>query len=168
MRWRDLEYRNRISEIVWRQLPGAKIEAQREAIALSLSQVCSQADANLLNDCSSVPERFRLKKLDLWLEAFERELHGLGGRLKPSKSAADLGTEKKIPVGLEKKAGSEPDLTGSVGETAAVVEKSRMIYMRTLLNFVLQYFDDRITCLRPGVIKLFPLIISYANEDESP
>ncbi|EPB74577.1 hypothetical protein ANCCEY_06343 [Ancylostoma ceylanicum] len=53
--------------------------------------------------------------------------------------------------------------------TVRFAEKSEnpQIYLRTLLEFLLQYYDDCMTCLTPGIVTLFPMLIEYANEDES-
>ncbi|KAK6018726.1 hypothetical protein OSTOST_15679, partial [Ostertagia ostertagi] len=41
------------------------------------------------------------------------------------------------------------------------------IYLRTLLEFLLQYYENCITCLTPGIISLFPVLLEYANEDDA-
>ncbi|KAK6018230.1 HEAT repeat protein, partial [Ostertagia ostertagi] len=55
-------------------------------------------------------------------------------------------------------------------QTKSITPKSTeqpLIYLRTLLEFLLQYYEDCITCLTPGIVSLFPMIIEYANEDET-
>ncbi|WKY03235.1 hypothetical protein Q1695_004743 [Nippostrongylus brasiliensis] len=164
--WRETETRRRICEIAWKDLPKATIETQRIGISTSLRHVCTVLEANMNNDLKSLPKRFQLESVDTWLQRFEKKLDIAGS----SKSQSDTAIQKlKLPecdaaLKLENGAAAKAENVSSLSPEKMA---EPLIYLRTLLEFLLQYYEDCITCLTPGIVSLFPMLIEYANEDES-
>ncbi|VDO45077.1 unnamed protein product [Haemonchus placei] len=164
--WREVETRRRICEIAWRKLPKAKIETQRVAISIALKNICVLLDANMNNNFKDLPKRFNLESVDYWLQRFENNL-GESASTKSGQSSAqasETSLTQVNPPGV-----SLSEVIGkleAVASATTVVDKSQ-IYLRTLLEFLLQYYENCITCLTPSIISLFPVLLEYANEDDA-
>ncbi|XGW27629.1 hypothetical protein V3C99_007881 [Haemonchus contortus] len=164
--WREVETRRRICEIAWRKLPKAKIETQRVAISIALKNICVLLDANMNNNFKDLPKRFNLESVDYWLQRFENNL-GESASTKSGQSSAqasETSLTQVNPTGI-----SLSEVIGkleAVASATTVVDKSQ-IYLRTLLEFLLQYYENCITCLTPSIISLFPVLLEYANEDDA-
>ncbi|KJH47940.1 hypothetical protein DICVIV_05960 [Dictyocaulus viviparus] len=161
--WRETETRRRICEIAWRALPKAKIETLRIGISTALKNVCVVLDANMNNDFRGLPKRFHLESVDFWLQRFEGNLGETGSNRSGvvSRQGSEMliqldagirSSELASKLNMEQISGSSMDLS--------------QVYLRTLLEFFLQYYTDCITCLTPGIIALFPVLLEYANEDD--
>uniref|UniRef100_A0A7I4YPD5 BLM10_mid domain-containing protein n=2 Tax=Haemonchus contortus TaxID=6289 RepID=A0A7I4YPD5_HAECO len=159
--WRETETRRRICEIAWKSLPKAVIETQRIGISTSLKHVCTVLEANMNNDLQNLPERFRLESVDVWLGRFERKLDMLTS---PPKTASENFLE---PQKVQSAQSNEKQDDDNAQFSTPTKNEQPLIYLRTLLEFLLQYYEDCITCLTPGIVSLFPMIIEYANEDET-
>ncbi|XGW27632.1 hypothetical protein V3C99_007882, partial [Haemonchus contortus] len=165
-RWREVETRRRICEIAWRDLPKAKIDTQRLAISTALKNICVLMDANMNNDFKDLPERFRLESVDYWLKRFENNL----GELEGSKSGQDSAQGSK--TSLAKAIPTDVSMSKAINKLAATSaatsnDDKPQIYLRTLLEFLLQYYENCITCLTPSIISLFPVLLEYANQDDA-
>ncbi|KAK6750531.1 hypothetical protein RB195_002481 [Necator americanus] len=159
--WRETETRRRICEIAWRSLPKAIIETQRIGISASLKHVCTVLEANMNNDLKTLPQRFQLEGVDFWLGRFERKIDVLACN---GHSETTLAVVNEMC--LQRALVNDKALVSS--KTPEYENCSEpLIYLRTLLEFLLQYYDDCMTCLTPGIVTLFPMLIEYANEDES-
>ncbi|VDO45078.1 unnamed protein product [Haemonchus placei] len=144
--WRETETRRRICEIAWKSLPKAVIETQRIGISTSLKHVCTVLEANMNNDLQNLPERFRLESVDVWLGRFEKKLDMLAS---PPKTASENFLEPQ-------KVQSAPSNEKQDDDKAQCSTPTKN-----------EYYEDCITCLTPGIVSLFPMIIEYANEDET-
>ncbi|CAI4233051.1 unnamed protein product [Auanema sp. JU1783] len=163
-KWRDIEIRKRMCEISWEQLPVATTEVQRNAVSTTLKHICTLYDTNLCNDFDGIPERFQLRGTDFWLERFEKMINCLDeSHLTSSTSMIDATTfekEHESPLGL--RSHSQQDLSFDEDR-----ERRSLIYLRTLIEFLLQYYEDCMTSLTPGIVAKFPMLVNHANEDES-
>ncbi|KAK6060645.1 HEAT repeat protein [Cooperia oncophora] len=159
--WRETETRRRICEIAWKNLPKASIETQRIGISTSLKHVCTVLEANMNNDLKHMPERFQLESVDVWLARFEKKL---GMLVSPPKTASDTSIRQQKSASTQS-SGKQDDIKAK--STTPPSAEQPLIYLRTLLEFLLQYYEDCITSLTPGIVSLFPMIIEYANEDET-
>ncbi|KJH47944.1 hypothetical protein DICVIV_05964 [Dictyocaulus viviparus] len=165
--WRETETRKRICDIAWKSLPKATIETQRLGVSTSLKHVCTVLEANMNNDLKSLPERFQLEGVDVWLQRFEKQLNTLADVDNFQKSSNDVPTTNTACELNMKQLCKKSFTMGSQSFSSDAVEKVEpLIYLRTLLEFLLQYYEECITCLTPGIISLFPMLIEYANEDE--
>ncbi|KAK5978777.1 hypothetical protein GCK32_001503 [Trichostrongylus colubriformis] len=163
--WREVETRRRICEIAWRNLPKAKIETQRLAISMALKNICIILDANMNNDFKDLPKRFHLESVDYWLNRFENNL-GDTASSKSGQSSAQ-GSETNVAIQSVGVSGSEvAEKLAAAAPSQSVTDVSQ-IYLRTLLEFLLQYYENCIKCLTPGIISLFPVLLEYANEDDA-
>ncbi|VDM69650.1 unnamed protein product [Strongylus vulgaris] len=118
------------------------------------------------NDLKSLPKRFQLESIDVWLKRFEKKIDVLASTDNSLTSVAlkENPTQRSSPSIKEiasKLLSSPPDRDNRDNSAEP------QIYLRTLLEFLLQYYDDCMTCLTPGIISLFPMLIEYANEDEN-
>ncbi|VDP01673.1 unnamed protein product [Heligmosomoides polygyrus] len=158
--WRETETRRRICAIAWKSLPKAVIETQRIGVSTSIKHVCTVLEANMNNDLKNLPERFHLEGVDVWLQRFEKKVDVLAS---PPKSTSDTTLKQSRSQDLSQSALAKDK------EKASSPDKMTepLIYLRTLLEFLLQYYEDCITCLTPGIMSLFPMLVEYANEDES-
>ncbi|EYC04044.1 hypothetical protein Y032_0090g2383 [Ancylostoma ceylanicum] len=157
--WRETETRRRICDIAWKSLPKATIETQRIGISASLKHVCTVLEANMNNDLNIMPQRFRLEGVDFWLARFEKKIDVLASNGHSPRKMSE--TSIALNTSVNNKA-AQSATTPDYDSTA-----EPQIYLRTLLEFLLQYYDDCMTCLTPGIVTLFPMLIEYANEDES-
>ncbi|KHJ93633.1 hypothetical protein OESDEN_06454 [Oesophagostomum dentatum] len=121
------------------------------------------------NDLKSLPARFQLEGIDVWLRRFENKIDVLASHSNsPTKKTSML-----LYADSDKTTAQHSTPSEQVGlQRRSVTPESEnntepQIYLRTLLEFLLQYYDDCMTCLTPGIISLFPLLIEYANEDEN-
>ncbi|VDO30961.1 unnamed protein product [Haemonchus placei] len=151
-RWREVETRRRICEIAWRDLPKAKIDTQRLAISTSLKNICVLMDANMNNDFKDLPERFRLESADYCKSGQD------------STQGSKTSLAKAIPTDV-----SMNKAINKLAATSAATsnDDKPQIYLRTLLEFLLQYYENCITCLTPSIISLFPVLLEYANQDDA-
>uniref|UniRef100_A0A158P7I9 BLM10_mid domain-containing protein n=1 Tax=Angiostrongylus cantonensis TaxID=6313 RepID=A0A158P7I9_ANGCA len=128
--------------------------------AVALKNVCVVLDANMNNDFRGLPNRFHLESVDFWLQRFEGNL----GETPNIKSR--LASETVIQFGGGVKANELAPKFMAVHSSSSMVDLSQ-IYLRTLLEFLLQYYTDCITCLTPRIVSLFPVLLEYANEGDN-
>uniref|UniRef100_A0A0K0D4K6 DUF3437 domain-containing protein n=1 Tax=Angiostrongylus cantonensis TaxID=6313 RepID=A0A0K0D4K6_ANGCA len=136
---------------------------------ISLKHVCTLLEANMNNDLKSLPERFQLESVDVWLQRFEKQLDVLASRENsPVESNENATAQAKCEAKTKEPGKDDPAAVSQTAGSSSFAEKADPhIYLRTLLEFLLQYYEDCITCLTTGIISLFPMLIEYANEDES-
>ncbi|WKY03229.1 hypothetical protein Q1695_004740 [Nippostrongylus brasiliensis] len=163
--WRETETRRRICEIAWRNLPKAKIETQRLGISNALKNICVILDANLNNDFKDLPKRFHLENVDFWLQRFESNL----GETASNRSGQATPQSSKSGAEMQLSASELSAKLSAAAETSSSVMSIDVcqIYLRTLLDFLLQYYEECISSLKPGIVSLFPVLLEYANEDEA-
>ncbi|KIH47201.1 hypothetical protein ANCDUO_22742 [Ancylostoma duodenale] len=111
------------------------------------------------NDLKNMPQRFRLESVDFWLARFEKKIDVLASNGNSPRKTSDTS------VALSTSVDNKPAHSATTPDYDSSAEPQ--IYLRTLLEFLLQYYDDCMTCLTPGIVTLFPMLIEYANEDES-
>ncbi|CAJ0602003.1 unnamed protein product [Cylicocyclus nassatus] len=160
--WRETETRRRICEIAWRNLPNARIETARLGVSTALKNICSIIDANMNNDFKGVPKRFHIENIDFWLQRFQGNIDTVSTKSgTPSASASETNVPPTaVQLQLEQLAAKLAERSPSI--TAMDVSQN---YLRTLLEFLMQYYEDSITSLTPGIISLFPTLLEYANEE---
>ncbi|KHJ79152.1 hypothetical protein OESDEN_21209 [Oesophagostomum dentatum] len=164
--WRETETRRRICEIAWRSLPKARIETQRVGISTALKNICAIIDANMNNDFKGLPKRFHIEDIDFWLQRFEGNLGETASTRSGASSTRGSETNVALP-GAQQLAINE--LAAKLAEASPSSSNTDLgqNYLRTLLEFLLQYYEDSITCLTPGIISLFPVLLEYANEEDA-
>lgn len=152
-------------------------------------------EANLFNDFAGLPERFRLKGTDYWLDRFMEKIESLvetpsSTKSEPPESSHEMEANLKHaltmvldmargeldPTGMRSLM-SENNLTQllDVDEDRQVEETDwregmpfqGRIYLRCCLEFLLQYYEECMTCLTPGIVKLVPTLLEYSNDDDS-
>ncbi|KAK6750530.1 hypothetical protein RB195_002480 [Necator americanus] len=167
--WRETETCRRICEIAWRNLPKARIETQRIGISNAFKNISAILDANMNNNFKGLPKRFQIESIDFWLQRFEGNL----GETASNKSGAASAqtSETKVNVqGLESKNISMSEVAQKLAKASAPITPPvdvAQIYLRTLLEFLLQYYEDGMTCLTSGIISLLPVLLEYANEEDA-
>ncbi|EYC04047.1 hypothetical protein Y032_0090g2384 [Ancylostoma ceylanicum] len=175
--WRETETRRRICEIAWRALPKARIETQRVGISTALKNISAVLDANMNNDFKGLPKRFHVESIDFWLQRFEGNLGETASNRSGVASAQGSETSLRAKSGVGLKVDEIPGDAGlkleevaaklaEVSPSGATIDVAQN-YLRTLLEFLLQYYEDSITCLTPGIVSLFPVLLDYANEEDA-
>ncbi|KIH47202.1 hypothetical protein ANCDUO_22743 [Ancylostoma duodenale] len=138
------------------------------------------------NDFKGVPKRFHVESIDFWLQRFEGNLGETASNRSGIASAQGSETSLLAQRGAGLKVDEVPGDAGlkmeelaaklaeaSVSGTSIDVTKEvkylpqAQNYLRTLLEFLLQYYEDSITCLTPGIVTLFPVLLDYANEEDA-
>ncbi|RCN49065.1 hypothetical protein ANCCAN_04810 [Ancylostoma caninum] len=145
--------------------------------AVALKNISAVLDANMNNDFKGVPKRFHVESIDFWLQRFEGNLGETASNRSGIASAqgsetsllAQRGTGLKVDevpgdAGLKMEELAAKLAEASVSSTSIDVAQN---YLRTLLEFLLQYYEDSITCLTPGIVTLFPVLLDYANEEDA-
>ncbi|VDM52991.1 unnamed protein product [Angiostrongylus costaricensis] len=128
--------------------------------AVALKNVCVVLDANMNNDFRGLPNRFHLESVDFWLQRFKGNLD------ETPNIKSRLASETVIQFDGGVKANELAAKFMAVHSSSSMVDLSQ-IYLRTLLEFLLQYYTDCITCLTPGIVSLFPVLLEYANEGDN-
>ncbi|CAI5438505.1 unnamed protein product [Caenorhabditis angaria] len=172
--WRNIEIVNRVCEIAWKKMRVAVTDILRTGIANTLKTISLLKETNQNNDFDGIDQRFHIETTDDWISRFTENISLLGSS-KTLKKVDTTSRKRPVPKSKSEEALlSEPPSKRKRGvsqstspETSSQIEaKKSILYFRTLLEFIQQYYSVCCQSWTPQIISLLPRLFEFSNESD--
>ncbi|CAB3408945.1 unnamed protein product [Caenorhabditis bovis] len=170
-KWRHTQIFKRIAEIAFAKLPFTVTDTLRSAISKSIQAIAQLREINYYSPYEDLPERFRIDDTDTWIKKFTSNIPQLRSCLASSSTSSSVLMRKRVRSGNGRSRSTSPAqkrkrVSDSVAlSTTAIAEKRALIYFRSLLEFLTQYYYNCYHSWTPAIIELLPKLFEFSNED---
>lgn len=161
--WFHGEIMKRASVIAWKKLETAVTDSLRYAVGSvfrSTAQICAKnSTATLVN----IPERFLPDSLDTTIQKILDKIPNLK-LTEDSDSARNCQSDTSLLASPKEKKRETRKRRRSISDDLR--DRQSLIYFRTLLETILQYYETSTQSWSPSLVQILPKLMEYANEDD--
>lgn len=162
--WFHGEIMKRVSEIAWKKLETAVTDSLRYAVGSvfrSTAQICAKnSTATLVN----IPARFIPDSLDTTIQKVIEKIPNLKLVEDPDSARNCQSDTSLLSPKQNTKQSRKRKRRRSISDDLR--DRTSLIYFRTLLETILQYYETSTQSWSPSLVQILPKLMEYANEDD--